>query len=132
MVQGVVLALPVLVLFDHGMPRENGTVSKEQRPEADINIEFQANSKLAAQSQAMAWVLEQTNEKYPTDYPASVGSHMTNTDSSSFMDVEGQKWRGQRTKQFNGTLPGSTLFGSSRQPLPGGKVRGTLPCAPTH
>jgi hypothetical protein len=40
MVQGVVLALPVLVLFDHGMPRENGTVSKEQRPEADINIEF--------------------------------------------------------------------------------------------
>jgi len=35
----------------------------------------------------MAWVLEQTNEKYATDYPASVGSHMTNTDSSSFMDV---------------------------------------------
>jgi hypothetical protein len=62
-------------------------VSKEQRPEADINIEFQANSKFAAQSQAMAWVLEQTNEKYATDYPASVGSHMTNTDSSSFMDV---------------------------------------------
>jgi len=28
-------------------------VSKEQRPEADINIEFQANSKFAAQSQAM-------------------------------------------------------------------------------
>jgi hypothetical protein len=53
MVQGVVLALPVLVLFDHGMPRENGTVSKEQRPEADIDIEFQANSKFAAQSQAM-------------------------------------------------------------------------------
>jgi hypothetical protein len=76
-----------MVLFDHGMPRENGTVSKEQRPEADINIEFQVNSKFAAQSQAMAWVLEQTNEKYATDYPASVGSHMTNTDSSSFMDV---------------------------------------------
>jgi hypothetical protein len=76
-----------MVLFDHGMPRENGTMSKEQRPEADINIEFQANSKFAAQSQAMAWVLEQTNEEYATDYPASVGSHMTNTDSSSFMDV---------------------------------------------
>jgi Peptidase family M28 len=76
-----------MVLFDHGMPRENGTVSKEQRPEADINIEFQANSKFAAQSQALAWVLEETNEEYATDYPASVGSHMTNTDSSSFMDV---------------------------------------------
>jgi len=74
-------------LFDHGMPRADGTLSKEQRPEADINIEFQANSKFAAQSQDLAWVLEQTNEKYATDYPASVGSHMTNTDSSEFMDV---------------------------------------------
>ena len=74
-------------LFDHGTPRADGTLSKEQRPEADINIEFQANSKFAAQSQDLAWVLEQTNEKCATDYPASVGSHMTNTDSSEFMDV---------------------------------------------
>ncbi len=76
-----------MVLFDHGMPREDGTVSKEQRPEADINIEFQANSKLAAESQALAWALEQANEKYATHYPASIGSHMTNTDSTPFMDV---------------------------------------------
>ncbi len=45
------------------------------------------NSKLAAQSQALAWALEQANEKYATEYPASVGSHMTNTDSTPFMDV---------------------------------------------
>ena len=75
-----------MMLFDHGMPREDGTVSKEQRPEADINIEFQAISKFAAQSQALAWMLEQADEKYATDYPASVGSHMTNTDSSPFMN----------------------------------------------
>jgi hypothetical protein len=75
-----------MMLFDHGMPREDGTVNKEQRPEADFNIEFQVNSKFAAQSQALAWTLEQVDEKYATDYPASVGSHMTNTDSSSFMN----------------------------------------------
>jgi hypothetical protein len=75
-----------MMMFDHGMPREDGTVSKQQRPEADVNVEFQVNSKLAAQSQALAWVLEQANENYATDYPASVSSHMTNTDSTPFMD----------------------------------------------
>ena len=75
-----------MMLFDHGMPRADGTVSKEQRPEADFNIEFQVNSKFAAQSQALAWTLEQADEKYATDYPARVTSHMTNTDSSPFMN----------------------------------------------
>jgi hypothetical protein len=75
-----------MMLFDHGMPRADGTVSKEQRPEADINIEFQTNSKFAAEAQALAWALEQSNEKYATDYPAAVGNHMTNTDSNPFMN----------------------------------------------
>ena len=76
-----------MMLFDHGMPRTDGTLSPEQRPEADVNIEFQVNSKMAAQSQALAWMLQVANEKYATDYPASVGSHMTNTDSGSFQDL---------------------------------------------
>ena len=75
-----------MMLFDHGMPRADGSVRSEQRAEADINIEFQANSKFAAQSQALAWVLEDANEHYATDYPATVGSHMTNTDSHEFQD----------------------------------------------
>ncbi len=75
-----------MMLFDHGAPREDGTVSKQQRPEADFNIEFQVNSKFAAQSQALAWTLEQSDEKYATDYPARIASHMTNTDSSPFMN----------------------------------------------
>ena len=75
-----------MMLFDHGAPRADGTVSKEQRPEADINVEFQVNSKFAAQSQALAWSLEQADEKYATDYPASVTSRMTNTDSTPFMN----------------------------------------------
>ena len=76
-----------MMLFDHGMPRADGTMGKEQRPEADVNIEFQSNSKFAEEAQGLAWAFERANEKYATDYPASVGSHMTNTDSSSFMDV---------------------------------------------
>jgi hypothetical protein len=76
-----------MMMFDHGMPRADGTISKEQRPEADVNIEFQASSKMAAESQKLAWVFEVANEKYATDYPAAVGSHMTNTDSGPFQDL---------------------------------------------
>ena len=76
-----------MMMFDHGMPHEDGTLSKEQRPEADVNIEFQVASKFAADAQKLAWALATANDKYATDYPASVGQHMTNTDSGPFQDV---------------------------------------------
>jgi hypothetical protein len=76
-----------MLLFDHGAPRADGSVSPEQRPEADINIEFQSRSRLAAESNALAWAIEAANEKYATDYPAIVGNHMANTDSATFEDV---------------------------------------------
>jgi len=76
-----------MMLFDHGMPRRDGTVSEQQRPEADVNIEFQSKSKFAAQAAELAWTFRTANEKYATDYPAQVGNHMTNTDSTPFMDV---------------------------------------------
>src|SRR5205807_2981464 len=75
-----------MMLFDHGMPRADGTLPPEQRPEADVNIEFQASAKFAAEAQLLAWGFERANEKYATDYPASVGTHMTNTDSAPFQD----------------------------------------------
>ena len=76
-----------MMLFDHGMPRADGTVAKEQRPEADVNIEFQSAAKFAEGAQKLAWVFQTANEAYATDYPASVGPHMTNTDSTPFMDL---------------------------------------------
>jgi Peptidase family M28 len=76
-----------MMLFDHGMPRADGTVSKEQRPEADVNIEFQSTAKQAEGAQKLAWVFYAANESYATDYPADVGPHMTNTDSTPFMDL---------------------------------------------
>ena len=76
-----------MVLFDHGMPRPDGTVSPTQRPEADVNIEFQLQAKQAEAAQKLAWAFYAANEAYATDYPASVGPHMTNTDSTPFMDL---------------------------------------------
>ncbi len=75
-----------MMLFDHGMPRVDGTVSKEQRPEADINIEFQSAAGMADEAQKLAWAFYAANEAYASDYPAAVGPHMTNTDSTPFMD----------------------------------------------
>jgi hypothetical protein len=76
-----------MMLYDHGMPHKDGTMSKEQRPEADVNIEYQVASKLADQSMVLAHKFQLADDKYATDYPANVGPHMTNTDSSPFMDL---------------------------------------------
>jgi hypothetical protein len=75
-----------MMLWDHGMPRPDGTISAEQRSEADINIEFQSTAKFADAAMKLAFLFRDANEKYATDYPASVGHHMSNTDSSSFME----------------------------------------------
>ena len=76
-----------MMLWDHGMPHADGTVSAEQRPEADINIEFQSTSKFALAAMKLAFFFRDANETYATDYPASAGHHMSNTDSSAFMDL---------------------------------------------
>jgi len=84
-----------MMMFDHGMPlphldangKQVAAPSLEQRREADVNIEFQANSMQAEGSQKLAWLLRAANDKYASDYPAAVGPHMTNTDSTPFMDL---------------------------------------------
>jgi len=76
-----------MVLFDHGMPRADGTLGPEQRPEADVNVEFQSTAKFSDQAMRLAFFFRDANEKYATDYPAAVGHHMTNTDSTPFMDL---------------------------------------------
>ncbi|MEO6279609.1 M28 family peptidase [Roseateles sp.] len=91
-----------MLLFDHGMPvpkldaagkpvldargQPVYTAPKDQRAEADVNIEFQVNAKQADGAAKLAWALRAANEKYATDYPAAVGNRMTNTDSTPFMD----------------------------------------------
>jgi len=91
-----------MMLWDHGMPipqmdangkqvvDESGrpvfVSPKEQRLEADVNIEFQSTAKEADAAAKLAWFFRAANDKYATDYPAAVGFHMTNTDSTAFMD----------------------------------------------
>ena len=76
-----------MMLWDHGAPRADGTVSTDQRPEADVNIEFQFNSDLSAESMELAFFFKAASDEYNTDYPATVGPHMTNTDSTPFMNL---------------------------------------------
>lgn len=76
-----------MMMFDHGMPRPDGTMSPDQRPEADVNIEFAMTSRYSEGAQKLAWALATANDKYATDYPAQVGQHMTNTDSGPFQDI---------------------------------------------
>jgi hypothetical protein len=92
-----------MMLWDHGMPQPvlgpdgkqqvdaNGrgvfAAPKEQRPEADVNVEFQIASKMADESMKLAFVFKLAGEKYATDYPVNVGPHMTNTDSGPFQDI---------------------------------------------
>ena len=76
-----------MMMWDHGMPRADGTWNPEQRPEADINIEFQSTSRFADRAMRLAFFFREANETYATDYPAAVGPHMTNTDSTPFMDL---------------------------------------------
>ncbi len=76
-----------MMLWDHGAPRADGTVSRNQRAEADVNIEFQSNSELADESMKLAFIFKAAADAYNTDYPAAVGPHMTNTDSTPFMNL---------------------------------------------
>jgi hypothetical protein len=84
-----------MMMFDHGMPvaqaHADGKTAAapplEQRREADVNIEYQAASRQAEGSQKLAWAFRAANDKYASDYPAAVGPHMTNTDSTPFMDL---------------------------------------------
>jgi hypothetical protein len=71
-----------MMMYDHGMPP-----GPNQSPTADINIEYQGNSKMAAESEKLAAVLKQSNPAQPGDYPAVIGNNMAGTDSIRFEDV---------------------------------------------
>jgi hypothetical protein len=51
-----------------------------------VNVEFAGASKMAADSQALAWLLKAANDRYATDFPVMVGNRMSNTDSVPFQD----------------------------------------------
>jgi hypothetical protein len=71
-----------MMMFDHGIPP-----GPKQSPRADINIEYQENSTLAAESAKLAAALQAANRSYAEDYPATIGTNMAGTDSIQFQDL---------------------------------------------
>jgi hypothetical protein len=71
-----------MMMFDHGMPP-----GPEQSPNADINIEYQENSRMSAESAKLAAALQAANRSHAQDYPATIGANMAGTDSIQFQDL---------------------------------------------
>jgi hypothetical protein len=74
-----------MMMWDHGMPRADGTLNPEQRPEADFNIEWQSTAYQAEAALKLALAVKQAADNYSKNYPGTLGPHMTNTDSGPFM-----------------------------------------------
>lgn len=69
-----------MLLYDHGLPP--GPV---QIADADIDIEYRAESDLGLESLALAEFWLDGNLTFSSDYPAEIGDEMSATDSVSFM-----------------------------------------------
>ncbi|NNF15951.1 MAG: M20/M25/M40 family metallo-hydrolase [Gammaproteobacteria bacterium] len=71
-----------MLLFDHGLPPR-----KMQIAEADLDIEYQADSDFSSDSKALAEAFLKGNQVYSTDYPAEIGDNMAKTDSWRFENM---------------------------------------------
>ena len=71
-----------MMMWDHGNP-----VTYNQALDADVDIEFQLNSKMAQESAELALALLNANRMHASDYPAVMSNAMSNTDSTPFMDL---------------------------------------------
>jgi hypothetical protein len=54
---------------------------------ADVNVEYQLNSKLAAESAQLGLLVINSNRMFATNYPAQLSNSMSNTDTGAFMDL---------------------------------------------
>src|SRR5215467_15720695 len=70
-----------MMMYDHGMPP-----GPKQSPNADINIDYQMNSTMAAASEKLAQALYASNRTF-AKYPATIGTNMAGTDSIRFEDL---------------------------------------------
>jgi hypothetical protein len=70
-----------MMLYDHGFPP-----GPNQSPTADINIDYQASARAAADGKTLAQALAAGGTKHAHDYPVTVGSTMAGTDSVPFQD----------------------------------------------
>jgi hypothetical protein len=71
-----------MMMFDHGMPP-----GPKQSSNADIDIEYQTNSRMSADSAKLAAALQAANRLHARDYRATIGADMAGTDSIRFQDL---------------------------------------------
>jgi hypothetical protein len=71
-----------MMLYDHGLPP-----GPQQAANADIDIDYQASSKMAAPSRQLAMTLAAGAKVHAKEYPTDLGSNMEGTDSVPFQDI---------------------------------------------
>ena len=71
-----------MMMYDHGMPP-----GPEQSPTADINVEYQMESRLGADSARLAAALQASNRRHALGYPTTIGRNMAGTDSIQFQEL---------------------------------------------
>jgi hypothetical protein len=71
-----------MMMWDHGNP-----VTYNQALDADVDVEFQLASDLAAESAQLGIALINANRMHASDYPAVLSNAMSNTDSTPFMNL---------------------------------------------
>jgi hypothetical protein len=71
-----------MMMFDHGMPP-----GPRQSPKADINVDYQGDSRMASESAKLAAALQASNRSHARDYPVTIGKNMAGTDSIRFQDL---------------------------------------------
>ncbi|HNS52366.1 MAG TPA: Ig-like domain-containing protein [Anaerolineae bacterium] len=69
-----------MILYDHGV----GSVTAQQSPYADLDVEWRDGTTYASQSMALALGWRYVNGTYSTDYPANAANNSTNTDDTPF------------------------------------------------
>ena len=75
-----------MMMFDHGMPRADGTVSPSSGPRPTSTSSSSRTRRWPPSRRSWRGSSTRPTQTYATDYPAQVGPHMTNTDSTPFMD----------------------------------------------
>ena len=75
-----------MLMWDHGVPGADRSVSPDQRSGADVNIQYPSPGKFGDQAMKLAFVFRDANAKYASDYPAVV-SPTNSPDPTPFMDL---------------------------------------------
>ncbi|MSR07842.1 MAG: M20/M25/M40 family metallo-hydrolase [Gemmatimonadetes bacterium] len=71
-----------MLLWDHGNPP-----MVMQSLSADVNVEYQLNSKFASESAQLGLAFINANRLFATNYPAQLSNAMSNTDTGAFQDL---------------------------------------------